>query len=67
MAKISLEELTARSSKLGWEPDFIELVRRAKSPTAAFELATMKTVSLDIQKSCRYLAIIRRDYGEEAF
>ncbi|HLM83803.1 MAG TPA: hypothetical protein VK254_01145 [Candidatus Bathyarchaeia archaeon] len=68
MKKISLEELKARSEDLGYYPHLIEIARVAKSPTAAFELAKSRRVNYpDLAQGCRYLAMIKRDYGKEAF
>ena len=67
MAKISLEELKARSRELGFNPECIELVRAAKSPTAAYELSIARGSYPEFAKKCRYLAMIKRDYGKAAF
>lgn len=53
---------------------FVEIAR-AKSPTAAFSLAraTAKlrgfapNEAIDVAKATRWLAMLRRDYGEEEF
>jgi hypothetical protein len=43
----------------GWFPRAVE----AKSPTAAFELAFSSTGDEELAKSCRFAALLKRDYG----
>lgn len=65
--KISLKELKARSKYCGRYPRLIEIARVAKSPTAAFEMAKQH-FKLDCDAiPCRYLAMIKRDYGTTEF
>lgn len=50
---------------------FIEIAR-TKSPSAAFDLATREAIINDVlplaaAKATRWLAMIRRDHGEEVF
>lgn len=68
MKKISLGELKARSKSAAYYPDCIRIAREAKSPTAAFELANKTGMNAGIYaKECRFLAIIKRDYGKKVF
>lgn len=68
MVKLSLKELEARSAICGYYPALIEIARSSKSPTTAYELSMVKChVREDLAKSCRYLAMIRRDYGKIVF
>lgn len=67
MTKISLQELKARSKELGWNPECIDLTRAAKSPTAAYDLFIARGSGPDFAQKCRYLAMIKRDYGKAAF
>lgn len=68
MKKLSLQELEARSAICGYYPALIEIARESKSPTTAYELSINKSNGReDFAKACRYLAIIKRDYGKEIF
>jgi len=51
--------------------EFIEIAA-TKSPSAAFDLATRTAIIYDVlplaaAKATRWLAVIRRDYGQEEF
>lgn len=66
--KISLEELKARSKRALELPELIKIARETKSPNASFEIATNKThITKEEAQACRYLAIIKRDYGRKTF
>lgn len=65
--RISLEELKARSKSAVYYPDTIRIAREAKSPTAAFELANKTGINAGYAKECRFLAMIKRDYGKKVF
>lgn len=62
----SLEELKARSMSARDKPELIEIAA-GSSPTASFNLTLAKTGDLGLAKACRWLATIRRDYGEDVF
>ena len=62
----SLEELKVRSALARDNPELVRIAA-GSSPTAAFQLALAKTRDYELAKSCRWLAVIRRDYGEEVF
>lgn len=66
--KISLEELKARSKNAVYYPDLVRIAKEAKSPTAAFEIADRIKANVGIYaKECRFLAMIKRDYGKKIF
>src|SRR3989344_41936 len=68
MEKFSLQELEARSAICGYYPALIEIAENSKSPTTAYELSMAKCHGReDLAKSCRYLAMIKRDYGKIVF
>lgn len=67
MKKLSLRELEARSAICGYYPALIEIARESKSPTTAYELSIKNHYGEDSAKACRYLAIIKRDYGKDIF
>lgn len=64
--KYSLEELRARSRSVINMPD---LVAKAKegSPNSAYREALIESGSIRKAKATRFLAMLRRDYGEESF
>jgi len=46
--------------------DFLKAIVRGEiSPSTTFNLALKGTACIDCAKACRWLAVIRRDYGEE--
>lgn len=61
--KINLKELKARSKYCERYPGLIEIARATKSPTAAFEMAKQRFKLDQDAIPCRYLAMIKRDYG----
>ena len=75
----SLEEMRVRATLLAQLPpelrDQCTELARKKSPSAIFNLAQRVAMlaglgqmnSLAVAKASRWLAVIRRDYGEEAF
>ena len=63
---MELKELKARSEPCGTFPSLIEIAETTKSPTAAYDLANKKHGE-DYAKACRYLAIIKRDFGKKTF
>lgn len=67
--KNSLEELKARSEqhKYFLYPNLITVAKKAKSPNAAFELAIRQGYRKEHAQACRYLAMIKRDYGNSEF
>lgn len=65
--KISLQELTARSESCKINFRLTEIAEAAKSPTAAYELALHEKFNEAEAKACRYLRMIKRDYGQNAF
>ncbi len=69
--KYSLDELRVRSRPVINNPDpriRIILVETARaSPNSAYKEALAKTGSIRKAKATRFLAILRRDYGEEEF
>jgi len=68
MVKLSLQELEARSAICGHYPALIEIAENSKSPTTAYELSMVKCHNReDLAKACRYLSMIKRDYGRIAF
>jgi len=64
---LSLEELKARSEKFYEFFRLIEIAKETKSPTAAFDLAVKGGFTNEQAKGCRYMALIKRDYGIEEF
>lgn len=68
MEKFSLQELEARSAICGHYPALLEIARSSKSPTTAYELSMAKCNGReDLAKACRYLSMIKRDFGEMLF
>lgn len=61
-----LEELLERSSLALANNNLVDLASKL-SPTAAYEAAYSQQFKDEQVISCRYLAILRRDYGEDAF
>ena len=62
----SLEELKARSQPARGHPELVKIAA-GSSPTTSFNLALAKTGDLGLAKATRWLATIRRDYGEKQF
>jgi len=62
----SLQELKARSQPARDNPELVEIAA-GSSPTASFNLALAKTGDMGLAKACRWLATIRRDFGEKVF
>lgn len=64
----NLEELKARSEDFcSGNLGLIKIARIASSPNAAHELAIKKGYFKEQAQACRYLVIIKRDYGTKAF
>ncbi|MEK7082808.1 MAG: hypothetical protein AAB972_01440 [Patescibacteria group bacterium] len=64
--KHSLEELRARSRSVVDNSELVEAAR-TQSPSATYKLALAKTGSARKAKATRFLAMLLRDYGNEAF
>lgn len=64
--KHTLEELRARSQSIIVNPELVEIAMK-HSPSATYKLALAKTGSVRKAKAIRFLAILLRDYGHEAF
>ena len=64
--KYTLEELRARSRSAVSNPEFVRIAM-GQSPSATYKLALAKTGSVRKAKATRFLAILLRDYGNEAF
>lgn len=62
----SLEELKARAEQALERKDLVEIAAK-HSPSASHLVAMKRTKDENLAKACRWLAVIRRDYGEEAF
>lgn len=68
--KKSLELLKARSRRAVLNNEAVKIVEKAQSPTDAFKMAKRGSMHVSIDEAAeevRYLAIIKRDYGEKAF
>jgi Ca-activated chloride channel family protein len=67
MGKRPLEELQAWARLAAEDELLVGIAGSANSPTNAHELAYIETGDAEKAKSCRWLAMIKRDYGKEAF
>ena len=67
--KRGLQELKARASPIFERNDRESLVAIAaeSSPNASSDLALALTKDQSVAKACRWLAVIRRDFGEPVF
>lgn len=66
MTKRSLSDLKIRAKPAISDERLIEIAAE-KSPDASYTLALKETGNEEKAKACRFLAIARRDYGEEGF
>lgn len=64
--KRSLETLRYWATKVLQHPDLIDIAR-AHTPNASYNLAIQKGKPEKIARAARWLSMIRRDYGQEAF
>ncbi len=63
--KKSLAFLRAKSKRALANPELVSFALMAPSPSAAYDLSIKyKDHKQDLAESCRYLAMIRRDYGD---
>lgn len=63
--KRSLEELRSKAFDALIDPHAAWVVRTSSTPTAAYQRADVECAPR--ARACRFGAILRRDYGEEAF
>lgn len=63
----TLEELQQRAQDAIRHSLLVALAKTSASPNAAHDLALEKQFSPRQAKSCRFLSMIKRDYGQEAF
>lgn len=64
--KHTFEELRARSRSVVGMSELVEAAK-TQSPSAAYKLTLAKTGSVRKAKATRFLAMLIRDYGNEAF
>lgn len=65
MEKRPLEELLERAKEAILIPRLAEIAKTSASPNAAYDRALEAGESPRYAKSCRFLAIVARDYGKE--
>lgn len=65
--KRPLAELKDKAFQALVHPDAVWVVRNSSTPTAAHDMARNEFRDADLAKACRFAAMIRRDYGDEAF
>ena len=61
-AKLALSYRSSAS-----KPALVEIAKRANSPNQAYRLAYLEVGDVSHAKACQYLAMIKRDYGKDAF
>ena len=66
MTDRSLEELKARAEPALHRKDLVEIAAK-HSPSASHLVAMKRTQDERLAKACRWLSVIRRDYGEKTF
>lgn len=62
-----IEELKVKARLALTRPGLVWAAREASTPTAALEMAREDCDDASLLRACRFAAIIRRDYGPEAF
>lgn len=65
--KKNLDQLKTRARLALDSPALVEIASSANSPNGAYELAFLETGSVKQAQSCRFLAMIKRDYGKGEF
>ena len=63
--KRTLEELKLIAKPCLQYPELVAIARVASSPNAAYDLALRETGNQAKAKLCRWLNMIKRDYGKE--
>lgn len=66
--KKSLEWLKARSRRIALNMEAVDIAKKAKSPTDAFNMAKQGSRYVrknEVAEAVRYLAMIKRDYGKK--
>ena len=67
MKKRSLKQLKAWARLAAENELLVSVASSANSPNHAYELAYIETGDADLAKSCRWLAMIKRDYSKSDF
>lgn len=65
--KRRLEQLKAWAGLASADPVLVGIAGSANSPTQAYELAYIETGDAKKAKSCRFLQMVKRDYGKDEF
>ena len=65
--KRRLEQLKAWAGLASEDPVLVGIAGSANSPTQAYELAYIETGDAKKARSCRFLQMIKRDYGKDEF
>ncbi|TSC56555.1 MAG: hypothetical protein Greene071421_140 [Parcubacteria group bacterium Greene0714_21] len=64
--KRSLRELRERAKPAIKEKKLV-MIAQYSTPSAAYDLTILNNANEELAQACRWLAMIRRDYGAEAF
>lgn len=65
--KKSLDTLTTKARLALSSTALVGIASSANSPNSAYELAFLETGDAGQAQSCRFLAMVKRDYGKKEF